>query len=157
MIAIDVEAADGLDPVLDLSALERVAAAVFDETGIEHDEVEVSFDMRVVKAAESAELNGRFRDRHYATNVLSFPAELALPGLRVLGDLVICRPVVAAEAEDQHKPLAAHFTHMVVHGLCHLLGYDHIGDDEAEVMEGVERRIMARLGLADPYAAPAND
>lgn len=84
--------------------------------------------------------------------MLSFPFE-APPGLELplLGDLVICRQVVEREAAEQDKPLMAHWAHMVVHGSLHLLGYDHIEDDEAEEMEALERDIMQELGFANPY------
>lgn len=138
----------------DEDRLATIVAAVLDEAGVDAQADMVSMDVRIVDDAESADLNGRYRDKPYATNVLSFPADARLPGFRALGDLVICRPVIVTEAEDQGKSLDAHFTHMVVHGSLHLLGFDHIGDDEAEIMEAVERRVMARLGYADPYAAP---
>jgi probable rRNA maturation factor len=106
----------------------------------------------LVDEAEARALNQRYRARDYATNVLSFPVELPA-GIRspLLGDLVICAPVIAREADEQHKPLAHHYAHMVVHGCLHLLGHDHIEDIEAERMERLERRILARLGIADPY------
>ncbi|MGL5337628.1 MAG: rRNA maturation RNase YbeY, partial [Aeromonas veronii] len=93
-----------------------------------------------------------YRGKDKPTNVLSFPFE-APPGLELplLGDLVICRQVVEREAEEQGKPLMAHWAHMVVHGSLHLLGYDHIEDEEAEEMEALERDIMQELGFADPY------
>ncbi|WP_423821333.1 rRNA maturation RNase YbeY [Salinisphaera sp. SPP-AMP-43] len=138
----------------DEERLVEIATSVLDEAGIDAQTDMVSLDVRIVDEAESADLNGRYRDKPYATNVLSFPADARLPGFRALGDLVICRPVIVAEANDQGKSLDAHFTHMVVHGSLHLLGFDHIGDDEAEIMEAAERRVMARLGYADPYAAP---
>lgn len=112
--------------------------------------------VRIVDQAESAELNERYRDKSGATNVLSFPCDADLPGGDApLGDLVICAAVVMKEAAAQGKCLNDHWQHLVVHGVLHLLGYDHIGDDEAEVMENEERAILARLGIADPYAAPS--
>jgi len=109
--------------------------------------------IRLVDEAEGRQLNGDFRGRDYATNVLSFPFE-APPGMQadILGDLAICAPVVAREAAEQDKPVAAHWAHMVVHGVLHLLGYDHQDDAEAEQMEALERDIMAAMGFADPYA-----
>ena len=98
------------------------------------------------------DLNARFRGKDSATNVLSFPAaESALP---YLGDIALAYGVCAREAEAQGKPLAHHLTHLVVHGVLHLLGYDHESDAEAEAMEGVERAILSRLGVPDPYAHP---
>jgi probable rRNA maturation factor len=106
--------------------------------------------IRVVDANEGRELNARWRGRDRATNVLSFPAA---PGLRPrqLGDLVVCAPVVAREAREQGKPLAAHWAHMIVHGTLHLLGFDHARAADARRMEGRERALLARLGFADPY------
>jgi probable rRNA maturation factor len=106
--------------------------------------------IRVVGSRESRALNGRWRGRDAPTNVLSFPAAAELRG-RELGDVVVCAPVVAREARRQGKRLAAHWAHMVVHGTLHLLGYDHLHAADAERMEGRERVLLARLGIADPY------
>ena len=112
--------------------------------------------VRIVDEDEGRELNRDYRGKDYATNVLSFPAELpdGLPeGVRLplLGDLVICAPVVAREAREQRKPLAAHYAHLTVHGALHLLGWDHEDPREADCMEQLEREILAGLGLPDPY------
>ena len=118
----------------------------------EGDEVEMT--VRIVDEAESHELNLTYRGKDRPTNVLSFPFEcpdeVELP---LLGDLVICRQVVEREAAEQEKPLMAHWAHMVVHGCLHLLGYDHIEDNEAEEMESLETQIMQGLGFDDPYLA----
>ena len=108
--------------------------------------------VRIVDITESQSLNLQYRDKDKPTNVLSFPFE-APPGveLDLLGDLIICRQVVEKEAEEQSKPLLAHWAHMVVHGSLHLLGYDHIEDDEAEEMESLETEIMQTMGFEDPY------
>lgn len=115
---------------------------------------EVEMTVRIVDEAESHELNLTYRGKDRPTNVLSFPFEcpdeVELP---LLGDLVICRQVVEREAVEQDKPLMAHWAHMVVHGSLHLLGYDHIEDDEAEEMESLETQIMQGLGFDDPYLA----
>ncbi|QPR52997.1 rRNA maturation RNase YbeY [Aeromonas allosaccharophila] len=113
---------------------------------------EAEVTVRIVDEAESNELNLTYRGKDKPTNVLSFPFE-APPGLELplLGDLVICRQVVEREAQEQGKPLMAHWAHMVVHGSLHLLGYDHIEDEEAEEMEQLERDIMQEMGFADPY------
>ena len=113
---------------------------------------EAEVTVRIVDEEESRELNHTYRGKDKPTNVLSFPFE-APPGLELplLGDLVICRQVVEAEAVEQGKTLDAHWAHMVVHGSLHLLGYDHIEDEEAEEMEQLERDIMQELGFADPY------
>ncbi|MBD0788562.1 rRNA maturation RNase YbeY [Vibrio sp. Y2-5] len=110
--------------------------------------------IRIVDSEESHQLNMDYRGKDKPTNVLSFPFE-APPGMELdlLGDLVICRQVVEQEASEQNKPLLAHWAHMVVHGSLHLLGYDHIEDDEAEEMESLETELMQKLGFEDPYLA----
>ena len=117
---------------------------------------EADLAIRIVGNKEGRALNHHYRGKDYATNVLSFPAELpeGLPeGVRLplLGDLVICAPVVAREAREQRKPLAAHYAHLTVHGALHLLGWDHEDPREADCMEQLEREILAGLGLPDPY------
>lgn len=116
--------------------------------------------IRVVGAAESRKLNRTWRGKDQPTNVLSFSTAAALPLPRVrgragwgheLGDLAICAPVVVREAREQGKPPAAHWAHMVVHGVLHLLGYDHENDRDAAQMEAREVRILAQLGVPNPY------
>ncbi|MBS0372983.1 MAG: rRNA maturation RNase YbeY [Proteobacteria bacterium] len=111
--------------------------------------------IRVVTAHESRRLNRTYRGKDRPTNVLSFPAEpvarAARGAARPLGDLAICAAVVAREARRQHKTLEAHWAHMVVHGVLHLLGHDHVRSRDAERMERREVRLLARLGFADPY------
>ncbi|HEX7043827.1 MAG TPA: rRNA maturation RNase YbeY [Burkholderiales bacterium] len=111
--------------------------------------------VRIVNAAESAALNARYRGRAGPTNVLAFPFEPP-PGARahLLGDLVICAPVVNREARAQGKTAAAHWAHMVVHGVLHLLGYDHRSRAEARTMERREIAVLRRLGYPDPYTLP---
>lgn len=110
--------------------------------------------IRLVDEAEGRELNHTWRHKDYATNVLSFPADVPddLLDIPLLGDLVICVPVVEREAIEQGKTLEAHWAHLVIHGCLHLLGYDHIEDEEAEEMEALERLLLAELGHPDPYA-----
>jgi len=111
--------------------------------------------LRVVGEQEGLRLNRDFRGRERPTNVLSFPAppEASLPGSPVfLGDVVLCAPVLAEEADAQRKDLRAHFAHMVVHGMLHLQGLDHQTEAEAEAMEAIERQILGGLGYPDPYA-----
>jgi probable rRNA maturation factor len=109
--------------------------------------------IRIVDEPEGRELNMRWREKDYATNVLSFPADVPdeLLDIPLLGDLVICAPVVDREAREQGKSSAAHWAHLVIHGCLHLLGYDHIEDAEAEEMESLERELLAELGHPDPY------
>ncbi|MCE0556042.1 MULTISPECIES: rRNA maturation RNase YbeY [unclassified Motilimonas] len=113
---------------------------------------EAELTVRIVDNEESQRLNCDYRGKDKPTNVLSFPFE-APPGIELplLGDLVVCKQVVEQEAQEQNKPLMAHWAHMLVHGSLHLLGYDHIEDDEAEEMEGLETQIMQQLGFIDPY------
>ena len=112
--------------------------------------------IRLVETEESQSLNQQYRHKNKPTNVLSFPFELP-PGMpeseldHLLGDLVICASVVANEANEQGKPAEHHWAHLTVHGVLHLLGYDHIDDDEAIEMEQLERDILAKLAIPDPY------
>jgi probable rRNA maturation factor len=137
---------------------------VFAELNIQDKEITI----RIVDEAESQQLNYQYRSKNAPTNVLSFPFEmpdfvafeedqdpvainLADSEFNLLGDLVICAPIVAIEAEQQNKVLEHHWAHMVVHGTLHLLGYDHINDDEAEHMESLETKILQQLAIDDPY------
>ena len=120
--------------------------------GALEDEPRRGLVIRVVDEAESQALNRDYRGRDQPTNVLSFPFEPP-PGVpsEHLGDLVICAPVVAREAAEQGKPLAHHWAHMVVHGVLHLRGYDHVEAADAETMEAKERQILAQFQIPDPY------
>jgi len=108
--------------------------------------------VRIVDEAESEALNSRYRGKDYPTNVLSFaydiPAEVEM---NLLGDLVICAPVVQREAQEQGKTEQAHWAHMIVHGVLHLLGFDHLNDSDEQDMERHEIAILAELGFPDPY------
>ena len=113
--------------------------------------------IRVVTPAESQELNRRYRGKNRPTNVLSFPAGVAARGEpKSLGDLAICARVVAREAREQKKSLAAHWAHMVVHGVLHLAGYDHERDADARRMERREKLLLKRLGFPNPYRVRAD-
>jgi probable rRNA maturation factor len=126
--------------------IRRWARAALDVDGKRGGQITVRF----VDAEEGRSLNNDYRGKDYATNVLSFPYETEPV---VCGDLVICAEVVAREASEQGKPLAAHYAHLIVHGMLHLQDYDHEeSDEEALLMEGKERTILAALGYPDPYA-----
>ncbi len=117
--------------------------------------------LRIVDEAESQQLNNDYRGKNKPTNVLSFPFEapIDLPAeaeLSLLGDLVICLPKVIAEAAEQQKPVLDHWAHLVIHGLLHLQGYDHETDSEAELMEGLEIDLLAKLGINNPYISNNN-
>ena len=112
--------------------------------------------IRIVDAEEAQRFNRDYRNRDYATNVLSFPADLpeGLPDeikRTQLGDLLICAPVVEREALEQNRPAADHWAHLTIHGILHLLGYDHELPGEAAAMESMETEILASLGISDPY------
>ena len=143
MIEVEVEDAAWTAALPDaVAVVERAAAAALG--AVEGDVVVLLTDDAAVR-----EINGRYRDREQPTNVLSFPAaESAAPHL---GDLMLAHGVCAAEARAQGKTLSDHLTHLVVHGVLHLLGRDHEADDEAEAMEAEERSLLASLGVADPY------
>ncbi len=150
----------------DISPIVVDVQCAVDETGIPNEDdihswvatvvgehqSEAELTVRIVDEHEITELNKQYRDKDKTTNVLSFPAEKDLPvPIPLLGDLVICAEVVAKEAVEQQKPLVAHWAHMVVHGTLHLLGYDHIENDQAEQMEQKEIIYMQRLGFPNPY------
>jgi probable rRNA maturation factor len=108
--------------------------------------------IRLVDRQESRQLNAKYCHKNKATNVLSFPADLPEEvGLQLLGDIIICAPIVAEEARDQHKTAEAHWAHLTIHGILHLLGHDHQLEDEASAMESLETRILQSLGFPDPY------
>ncbi len=108
--------------------------------------------IRVVGVAESSALNLRYRGKRAPTNVLSFPMPVdAGRAHGIIGDIVVCAPLVAREAREQGKALRAHWAHMVIHGTLHLLGFDHQRANDARRMEGRERRLLGRLGFSDPY------
>jgi probable rRNA maturation factor len=113
---------------------------------------EVELTVRIASEEEVAELNQQYRQKQGSTNVLSFPVDEGLPlDVPLLGDLVICAPVVEKEAKQQNKTLLSHWAHMVVHGTLHLLGYDHIEADQAEAMEQKEIAVLQGLGFSNPY------
>jgi probable rRNA maturation factor len=120
----------------------------------QHGDAELT--IRIVDEKESTGLNDLYRHKDGATNVLSFPFEMPAEveddtGLNLIGDLIICSKVVTTEAKEQKKQELAHWAHMVVHGVFHLLGYDHLTDEDANIMETKEIKILSQLGYPDPY------
>jgi len=108
--------------------------------------------VRIVDETEGRELNEKWRKAIGATNVLSFPADERVKDTSdLLGDIIICAPIVEHEAKRQNKPLLAHWAHMVIHGSLHLLDFDHINKDDAEIMEALEIKILSELGITNPY------
>lgn len=128
-------------------------------TALQSDELnQAEVSVYIVDEAESQELNAQYRGKDKPTNVLSFPADIPDEvGVPLLGDLVVCAPVVEREAQEQGKTLAAHWAHMLVHGTLHLLGYDHVEDDEADVMEALETRLITQLNFPAPYTETIED
>jgi probable rRNA maturation factor len=150
-IQVDIDVASSSVRLPSFGQMEQwISAALVDAPDFDHSNAEVS--VYIVDEDESQELNLRFRQKDKPTNVLSFPADIP-PELDIplLGDLVVCAPVVEREAEEQTKTLDAHWAHMLVHGTLHLLGYDHINDADAEEMEQLETQILQRLGFPAPY------
>ncbi|HXH03263.1 MAG TPA: rRNA maturation RNase YbeY [Candidatus Competibacteraceae bacterium] len=154
-LELDVQVALDCPGLPEEGALRRWAEAALAAAGSAGD---VELTIRLVNEAESEALNGQYRHKQGPTNVLSFPFEVpagvTLAGPRPLGDIVICAPVVLAEAVTQGKRAEAHWAHMVVHGVLHLLGYDHVEEAEAVAMENLETRVLNELGYPDPYAEP---
>ena len=153
-LLLDVQLAESIEHLGTLPSEEQLSlwASTALQGRTEFEEPELT--IRLTDDEESQALNSEYRGKDKPTNVLSFPFEMP-PGipLELLGDLIICVGVVEQEAKEQEKTTEAHWAHMVIHGCLHLLGYDHIKDDEAEDMEALERDLLASLGYPDPYAA----
>lgn len=146
-ILIDIQRACTSEKIPSDIAITRWVESVLDN----HDEP-IELSIRVVGETESAALNQQYRGKLGATNVLSFPFSAVMPEpLPLLGDLVICAPIVTLEASQQQKTIEAHWAHMVIHGVLHLLGYDHGNDDEAQSMETLETEILLGLNYPAPY------
>lgn len=152
MIDVEIEVADWTAALPDAEALALTAAqAALAQEGADGEGVV----LLLTDDATVRDLNARFRGKDAATNVLSFPAPPNLD--RHLGDVALAYGTCAREAVEQDKPLAHHLQHLVAHGVLHLLGYDHISDDEAEAMEGLERVVLSGIGVPDPYQAGGRD
>jgi len=151
-IDLSVEAGDWPSEAELLALAERAVAACLAELDVAG---ESELSLLFTDDAHVRTLNAEWRGQDKPTNVLSFPAFDAAPGdalAPLLGDIVIAFETVKSEAALEEKPFEHHLTHLVVHGLLHLMGYDHEADDEAELMEGLERSILGRLAIPDPYA-----
>jgi probable rRNA maturation factor len=147
-LIVDIQMASASEEAPDPQSIERwVGAAI----GNQRESTELS--IRIVDADEGQILNEQFRGSTGATNVLSFPFENESPEpLPLIGDIVICAPVVLKEASEQNKTLNAHWAHMIIHGVLHLLGYDHQNENDANLMESLETEIMQGLGFPPPYS-----
>jgi len=146
-VEVDVQYAVMADGVPSVSDIETWIGAV-----VRGRRENVQLTVRIVDEEEGTALNERWRQARGPTNVLSFPSEgLEAIAPDLLGDVVICAPVVESEAREQGKSLTAHWTHMVIHGTLHLLGFDHVDEDHAREMELLEARILKELGYSDPY------
>jgi probable rRNA maturation factor len=146
---VDIQSASA-EPTPDEEDLQRWIAAAMAAGCTRARDSEIC--VRLVDTEEMTQLNRDYRGKDGPTNVLSFPCDLPPePQLPLLGDIVICAPIVRREAAQQHKTLAAHWAHMAVHGTLHLLGYDHIEDNQAEAMEALESRILEQLNFDCPY------
>ena len=148
MLRVELQNDEGLDNIPESGLLSQwIESALLNN----FDQLEQT--IRVVGESESRSLNQQYRSIDKPTNVLSFPSQSDYLDYDCLGDLVICAPVVRAEAGQQGKTLEAHWAHMVIHGMLHLQGYDHVADIEAEKMEALEIKILSTLGYSNPYNA----
>ena len=146
-IILDIQSASSSEDVPDDQSIKRwVSAALDSKTG------DTELSVRIVDEDEGKALNETYRGVSGPTNVLSFPFDEKTPEpLPLIGDIVVCAPVVVREAKQQNKALNAHWAHMIIHGVLHLLGYDHQNDSEAAIMEALETEIMQKLGFPPPY------
>lgn len=148
-MAIDLEVQYEIDSQ-DLPSVEQFQQWV--DLALQNHQQDAELCIRIVAPDESQSLNSEYRGKDKPTNVLSFPFEVPedIP-VNILGDLVICAQVVADEAKQQQKPENNHWAHMVIHGCLHLLGFDHIKEDEADEMEALEKSLLSNLDIPDPY------
>ncbi len=155
---IDIELLEQENPANwtpDRELIQRWLTHAMDENG--------SFELciKIVSSSEIKDINSQFRNKDKATNVLSFPASNSIPSEvyeqlspKPLGDLLLCPTVIEQEAKEQNKTLEAHWAHLCIHGLLHLVGYDHIEDEDALIMEAVEIKCLEQLGFNNPYLMP---
>ena len=151
---VDLQIADENSSCPSQKQCEQVLQMVLDTLGITESK---ECTIRVVGEKESAELNEQYRGKEGATNVLSFRFDSPIDiEVDLLGDLIICSPIVVEQAKAQHKSEAMHWHHLIVHGCLHLLGYDHLDDADSDKMEALECEIMMKLGYSDPYESTSN-
>ena len=149
-LELDLDIADNLQQVPTEEQFRGWITQALTAGGYNKDSVELS--VMVVSETVSQTLNDQYRGKNKPTNVLSFPAEIPeFVESELIGDMVICAPLVQKEAEQQNKSLQDHWAHLTVHGCLHLLGFDHIEDEEAEQMEAIEIKVLQQLGIANPY------
>ncbi|TAL48469.1 MAG: rRNA maturation RNase YbeY [Methylovulum sp.] len=151
---LDIQTISSSDGQPTLAQFQHWVDAALDDMLDDINQQDTEIVIRIVDEQESAELNEQYRNKHGATNILSFPFEAPdIAGIEfdLLGDLVICAPVLEREAQQQNKTLADHWAHIVVHGVLHLRGYDHINDDDADIMEHKEIIILQQLNINNPY------
>ncbi len=149
-LELELDIAEGIDGVPSVKEFTGWILEALNSAGYDKDTAELS--IMVVSEKVSQTLNNQYRHKDKPTNVLSFPADIPdFVGSALLGDLVICASVVEAEAAEQNKDLIAHWAHMTVHGCLHLLGFDHIDDEDAEEMEALEVEILHSLSYDNPY------
>jgi probable rRNA maturation factor len=164
MVELEFQNPYGFDTIPDKNDLQKWSNSALQTSNDEANESSISLVIRIVNEEEGIALNHSYRNKEYATNVLSFPYEVPdyavdIPELQDaysqqhLGDLVLCEKVVIAEAKAQNKPLEQHWAHLIIHGVLHLQGYDHINDDDAIKMESLEIEILESLGFSNPYNA----
>ena len=146
-VDIAVQNATSFSPIPSRQQFERWVNAALHKRG------KAELLIRIVDRQESRQLNAQYRHKNKATNVLSFPADLPEEvRMPLLGDIIICAPIVVEEARAQHKTAEAHWAHLTIHGILHLLGHDHQLEEEACAMEALETRILQSLGFPDPYS-----
>ena len=144
---IDIQNVSGIDSLPDDVLIIKWAKLALDK---KHKEAEIT--LRIVDIAEGKELNKEWRKKDSATNVLSFPVGEPIEQVpNLLGDIVICAPIVEQEAKEQEKDIEAHWAHLIIHGILHLQGYDHESDEDANIMETKEIHILKQSGYANPY------
>ena len=153
-IILDLQNVVDSKQIPDLSKMKKWVSKTLENLNANFNQPEIT--IRVVSLAESQELNHQYRDKNQPTNVLSFPFEVPemIPVedfAEFLGDLVVCEDIIVQEAKEQKKSLESHWAHMIIHGLLHLVGFDHITAKDAEEMEGIEVKVLAELGFANPY------